>query len=135
MPGSVPLIPASRKRDLIGKILGNSLDKLTLSFLDLLIDKRREEVLPAIESEIRDLADTARHIVRASATFAVAPTPEEQADLTRSLEQRTGSHVLLVTDIDPRILGGVVVRLQDTIIDGSVRGSLERLREQLLQEA
>ena len=48
-----PLIAASRKRDLIAKILGNSLDKLTLSFLDLLIDKRREEVLPAIESEIR----------------------------------------------------------------------------------
>ena len=44
-------------------------------------------------------------------------------------------HIQLSTHIDPEILGGVVVRMQDTIIDGSVRGTLERLREQLLQEA
>ncbi len=130
-----PLIPASRKRDIIQKTLGNSVDKLTLSFLHLLIDKRREEVLTGVEREIRELADLARHLVRAEATFAVMPTPDEQTDLIRSLEQRTGSHVQLITSIDPEILGGVVVRMQDTIIDGSVRGTLERLREQLLLEA
>ena len=130
-----PLIPAGRKRDVIEKTLGNSIDKLTLSFLHLLIDKRREDVLPSVELEIRDLADTARHLVRAEATFAVTPTPDEQTDLMRSLEQRTGLHVQLVTRVDPEILGGVVIRMQDTIIDGSVRGTLERLREQLLLEA
>ena len=130
-----PLIPASRKRDVITKTLGNSIDKLTLSFLHLLIDKRREDVLPSVELEIRDLADTARHLVRAEATFAVAPTPDEQTALIHSLEQRTGMHVQLATRIDPEILGGVVVRMQDNIIDGSVRGTLERLREQLLLEA
>ncbi len=130
-----PLIGKTRKRDLLQKILGNSINSLTLSFLDLLIDKRREEVLPAIESEIRDLADTARHLVRAEAIFAVAPTPDEQTALIQSLEQRTGLHVQLVTHIDPEILGGVIVRMQDNVIDGSVRGTLERMREQLLQEA
>ena len=130
-----PLIAAARKRDIIGKTLGGSIDKLTLSFLDLLIDKRREEVLPAIEGEIRQLADTSRHLVRAEAIFAVAPTPDEQAALVQSLQQRTGQHVQLTTSVDPGILGGVVVRMQDTIIDGSVRGTLERLREQLLLEA
>lgn len=130
-----PLIPASRKRDVIEKTLGNSVDKLTLSFLHLLIDKRREDVLPGVEVDIQQLADQARQLVRAEATFAVAPTPDEQTDLIRSLEQRTGQHVQLTTQIDPDILGGVVVRMQDTIIDGSVRGTLERLREQLLQEA
>ena len=130
-----PLIPARRKHDILNKTLGNSLDKLTLSFLDLLIDKRREEVLEAIESEIRQLADTSRHLVRAEATFAVQPSAAEEADLVRGLEQRTGWHVRMTTHVDPGILGGVVVRMQDTIIDGSVRGNLERLREQLLQEA
>lgn len=130
-----PLIPARHKHDIINKTLGANVDKLTLSFLDLLIDKRREDVLEGIEIEIRQLADESRHLVRAEATFAVAPTATEQADLIRGLEQRTGWHVKMVTHVDPGILGGVIVRMQDTIIDGSVRGTLERLREQLLQDA
>ena len=81
------------------------------------------------------LTDVARHLVRADATFAVQPTPDETAGLIRGLEQRTGETVSLTVQVDPAILGGVVVRMHDTIIDGSVRGTLERLREQLLQEA
>lgn len=130
-----PLVPAGRKRALVGEVLGSAVDPLTLSFLRLLVDKRREEVLAPVRNEVRQLADAARHLVRAEAIFAISPTPDEQADLARSLEQRTQSHVELTVHVDPAILGGVVVRMQDTIIDGSVRGTLERLREQLLQEA
>ena len=130
-----PLMPAGRKRDVISKVLGASLDPLTLAFLRLLIDKRREYILDTVGFEIRQLADTARQLVRAEATFAITPTSEEQAALIRSLEQRTGEHVDLTIQVDPTILGGVVVRMHDTILDGSVRGTLERLREQLLQEA
>ncbi len=130
-----PLLPAGRKRALIGQLLGNSLDGLTLSFLRLLVDKRREDILEAVRTEIRRQADVARKLVRAEAIFAVPPTPEEQTSLVRSLEQRTGEQVDLTVHVDPAILGGVVVRMQDTILDGSVRGTLERLREQLAQEA
>ncbi len=130
-----PLIPAGKKRTVLVKVLGGALNPLTLAFLRLLIDKRREEILEAVQLELQTLSDRARHLLRAEAVFALQPTPDEQADLQRSLEQRTGNHVLLSIQIDPGILGGVVVRMQDTIIDGSVRGTLERLREQLLQDA
>src|ERR1051326_1531050 len=130
-----PLVPAGRKREIVSQILGESVDPLTLSFLRLLVDKRREEILDSVQSEMRQLADAARHMVRAEATFAVEPTADERTGLVRSLEQRTGEHVDLTIHVDPSILGGVVIRMHDTIIDGSVRGTLERLREQLLQEA
>lgn len=130
-----PLVPSGRKRDLLARTLGSTIDTLTLSFLRLLVDKRREEILEAVRGEMHHLGDAARHLVRAEATFAVAPTSEEQTALIRSLEKRTGENVQLTVQVDPAILGGVVVRLHDTIIDGSVRGTLERLREQLLQEA
>jgi F-type H+-transporting ATPase subunit delta len=130
-----PLIPAGHKRDIISKLLGESLHPLTLSFLRLLVDKRREEVLEPIQFELRLLADRSRHLLRAEATFAIDPTAEEQAALQRSLQERTGDDIHLTVHVDPEILGGVIVRMQDTIIDGSVRGTLERLREQLLQEA
>jgi F-type H+-transporting ATPase subunit delta len=129
------VVPTGRKRDVISQIFQPSADTLTLSFLRLLIDKRREDILGMVQMEMRQLADASRHLVRAEATFALTPTPEEQTNLVRSLEQRTGEHVDLTVHVDPSILGGVVVRMHDTIIDGSVRGTLERLREQLLQEA
>jgi F-type H+-transporting ATPase subunit delta len=130
-----PLIPAGRKRAIISKLLGESLNPLSLSFLRLLVDKRREDVLEPVQLELRLLSDRARHLLRADVIFAVAPTPQEQTALQSSLQHRTGEQIQLTVHIDPSILGGVVVRMEDTVIDGSVRGTLERLREQLLQEA
>ncbi len=130
-----PLIPAERKKELVGQVLGQSIDPLSLNFLSVLIDKRREEILDAVREEIGRLADSANRLVRAEATFAIEPTAEERAGLVRSLAQRTGEKVELGVHVDPSILGGVVVRMRDTILDGSVRGTLERLREQMLQEA
>ena len=130
-----PLVPSGRKREQIKEVLGDSLEELTLSFLRLLVDKGREDILDAVDYELHQYADASRHIVRAEATFAIAPTDAEKQSLIQSLMQRTGENVELTCHVDANILGGVVVRLQDTIIDGSVRGTLERMREQLLQEA
>ena len=130
-----PLVPAGRKRDLISKILVKEIDPLSLAFLRLLVDKRREAILSSVQFEMRQLADTSRHLVRAEAIFATQPTAAEQDALVASLEKRTGDHVDLTVKVDSAILGGIIVRMQDTILDGSVRGTLERMREQLLQEA
>ena len=130
-----PQVPSGRKRELLSQLLGETVDTLTLSFLRLLVDKRREEILEAVCHDMRQLADASRHLVRAEATFAVEPTPQEHNDLIQSLEKMTGENVQLTTNVNPDILGGVVVRMRDTILDGSVRGTLERLREQLLHEA
>ncbi len=129
-----PMIPAGKKRSVLDNILGKSLDPLTISFLRLLIDKRREEILEGVDRELRTQADASRHIVRAAATFAVEPQKAELTELAASLEQRTGEKVELTYHVNADILGGVVVQLQDTIIDGSVRGKLERLRDKLMQE-
>ncbi|MCW3097361.1 MAG: synthase subcomplex delta subunit [Chthonomonadaceae bacterium] len=128
------VVPGGRKRDLISKVLGESISPLGLSFLRLLIDKRREEILEPVRDEFHRLTDAANHLLRVEATFAVQPTPAETQSLVGSLEKRTGEHVELKVLIDPAILGGVIVRMNDNILDGSVRGTLERLREQLLQE-
>jgi F-type H+-transporting ATPase subunit delta len=130
-----PQVPTGRKRELLKTLFENTFDPLTLSFLRLLVDKRREDILEAVDYDLRQQADASRHVVRAEATFAVPPTHDEQENLIKSLEHRTGERVLMTVEVNPGILGGVIVRMQDTIIDGSVRGSLERMREQLLQEA
>ncbi len=130
------IVPTGKKRELIGLLVGAFIDPLTLSFLRLLVDKRREDILSLVRLEVQQLSDRSRHLVRAEATFALEPTPQEREQLIESLSKRTGGETVdLTVEVDPSILGGVVVRMHDTIIDGSVRGTLERLREQLLQEA
>jgi F-type H+-transporting ATPase subunit delta len=130
-----PEVPPARKREMVRQILGDSADPMTLSFLRLLVDKRREAILTDVWHEMHRLADAAHHLLRAEALFAIPPTPEELEQLRLSLQQRTGENVELAVRVAPGILGGVIVRMGDTVIDGSVRGNLERLREQLLQEA
>ena len=130
-----PLMPAGKKRELISKVLQSSIDPLTLAFYRLLVDKRREVILDRVREELRQMADSSRHLVRAEATFAVPPTAEEKDALVKSLEKRTGEHVDLTVSVDAARLGGIIVRMQDNILDGSVRGTLEKMREQLLQEA
>lgn len=129
-----PLIPADKKHAVIDQLFGKDTDPVTRQFLHLLIEKRRESILRTVHDEFRILSDEARGLVRAEATVATALADADRAALVEGLHTRTGKQIELDVRVDPVILGGVVVRMQDTIIDGSVRGALERLREQMLLE-
>lgn len=129
-----PLLPAPLKSELLARTLGKELHPLTVRFLQLLIAKRREPLLETVYNEFLKLCDRARHLLRVEAVFAIPPTLEEQQMLQESLKRYTGENVELRVRVDPEILGGVMLRLQDTILDGSVRGSLERLRERFVQK-
>ncbi len=129
-----PLFPADKKNALIDQLFAKDTEPLTRSFLHLLVEKRREEILRTVQEEFRILSDEARGLVRAEATVAAPLTDMDHAALVKGLQTRTGKQVELNVRVDPIILGGVVVRMQDTVIDGSVRGALERLREQMLLE-
>ena len=85
--------------------------------------------------EFARLDDLRNRVIHATATSAAPLGPDEVRALTARLEQLTGGRVELATDVDPSLLGGVVVRLGDRLIDGSVRGRLERLRSQLVSGA
>ena len=130
-----PRIPVTQKSKLVGDLFKTSIDPVSLAFLGLLVDKRREDILPVMADEVRRLVDAEAKVIRAHATFAVHPTDGQLQELTNSLQTRTGQTIKLTHDVNSDIIGGVVVRLNDDIIDGSVRGSLERMRVQMLQEA
>ena len=101
----------------------------------LLLRRGRVELLPAVADEFRRLYNERNGIVAATATSAVALSADEVRGLTARLEQLTGARVQLSLAVDPAILGGVIVRHGDLLLDGSVRGRLERLRNQLLTSA
>jgi F-type H+-transporting ATPase subunit delta len=106
--------------------------QLTSRFLALAVERRRETILGEIYGEYQRLANEARNILPVQVTAAVPLTDPERAALATALSNRTGKNVTLEVDVDPEIMGGLMLRMGDTVIDGSVRSRLKQLRSRLL---
>ncbi len=129
---SDPNLAEGVKKTALNGVFKNRISETTLSFLNLLVDKRRATLLPEIQREFDRLALQVQNIARATAVTAVPLKPAEVKSLSKSLEERTGKKIELTTEVDPSVLGGVLVRIGDNVIDGTVRGNLDRLRARLL---
>jgi F-type H+-transporting ATPase subunit delta len=127
-----PTIPGAQKQELLQKAFGTRVGKLTGRFLALAVERRREGILSDIYSEFQRLANEARNILPVQVTSAVPLSDQERDALTRALASRTGKNVTLEVEIDPQIMGGLMLRMGDTVIDGSVRSRLAQLRSRLL---
>lgn len=127
-----PLVPGERKHEIVDKAFAADLEALSKSFLHLLIEKRRENILSEVSEEFNRQADVERGLIRAEAIVAAPLDQAQESALVEGLKKRTGKQIELTVNVEPDILGGAIVRMQDTVIDGSVRGALERLREQML---
>jgi F-type H+-transporting ATPase subunit delta len=128
-----PAISATDKRAAIGRLLPN-LPPLVRNFLSILADRDRLREVPDIVEALRELVNQQRGVITADVTTAI---PLDEA-LQRSIAQRLGTYlkhdperVRIRARVDPSIIGGVVARVGDTLIDDSIRGRLERLRSTL----
>jgi F-type H+-transporting ATPase subunit delta len=89
-------------------------------------------VIPALAAEFRRLVNLRAGVTTAVATSASELQPDEVRELTQRLEKLTGGTVELELNVDESLLGGIVVRVGDRLIDGSVRSRLERLRTRVV---
>lgn len=128
-----PQVSVEAKKDTIDKVFGTQLTKHVRNFLLLLVDKRRETALPGIIKEYRILANQARNITEAEVTSAMPLAENERAALIAKLSAVTGKSIILKTNVDQRILGGVIVKIGDKLIDGSVSRQLASLQAALLK--
>lgn len=130
-----PAIPAERRAAALTELLGSRVSQPVLNLVALLLRRGRIEELPQVAAQFRRLDDERQGITHATATSAAELTPDEVRALTERLEASTGGRIALDVEVDPSLLGGLVVRVGDRLIDGSVRGRLERLRNQLISGA
>lgn len=128
-----PQVPIEAKKDTVSKVFGSDLTEYVRNFLFLIIDKRRESALLAIIREYRALANQARNIAEAEVTTAMPLREAEAKALASKLSAVSGKSVVLKTQVDSRILGGVIVKIGDKLIDGSVLRQLDALRSALLK--
>lgn len=128
-----PRIPAEDKKKVLKKALAGAFPKHLISFLLVVVDKRRQRLLRAIAHEFHDLVD--EHMNRVHAEVTVARPLDEQAlkSVTERLTALLGRTAVPHVRVKPEILGGIVVRAGDTIYDGSLKSRLEGMRRQLLE--
>lgn len=126
-------IPPAAKQEVLGQVFAGSVGALTLNFLRVLVEHRREESLAETCRQVIHLADAARGVQEAVVrTAAQLPEAELQA-LRERLRQVTGKQIVLRQQIDPSLLGGVVVKIGDRVYDGSIRRRLATMRQILRQ--
>jgi F-type H+-transporting ATPase subunit delta len=107
---------------------------LTANFLKLLVDKRRIGILSGIEGCYRELMDNALKKVRVTVSTAFPLTGELAGHLQKALEGLTHREVEMTVIEDPTLLGGIVVRVGDTLYDGSIKTQLNNIRILLGEE-
>lgn len=126
-----PAIPFDDRRRVAEAILGDATKGSTRNLVLLLVRRGRIELLPQVAAEVRRLWEQRQGIVHA-VVISAAPLSAAEGDAVRArLATLTGATIETEHQVDPSLLGGILVRMGDRLIDGSVRGRLERLRAQL----
>jgi len=128
-----PRITSEDKKSVLSELLSGKVSQVTMEFLNLLVDRQREQFLSVIVEYYVNLANKARNITEARITSAIELTADEQKALAALLDKITGKKVETSFNVDPSLIGGVVVRIGDRVIDGSIRTRLATLREHLRQ--
>ena len=129
-----PALTAHRRHQLLEECFQGELHPYVLNLCGLLWTKGRESSLPVVIAAYRELLRKQEGLLTAELISAVNLTEEQLAPLKQALERRFGQPVVIESKVDPSLLGGVWVRVGNTVLDGSVRGHLNALREKMLAE-
>lgn len=127
-----PKVSLQRKETALRQALGNKVLPTSLNLALLVVQRGLVEVMPNIAAELQQMVFDYKNQAVAEVTTAAPMDAQQQALVKQALEQQTGKTILLRTKVDPTILGGVVARVGDQIIDGSIQQRLQLLRRQLL---
>lgn len=125
-----PVINIAEKRGVLDTILGQlKADKPVRDFCHLLAEKDRLSFLCPIATAYATLSDQAEGLVRGQLTTAVTLEPDRQKALCETLQRQTGSRLALSFEVDPGLLGGVVLKVGDKVLDASLRSQLNILKD------
>lgn len=128
-----PNISNDRKRAAISELLPGDGQQLARNLAVMLTERQRIDSLPLLYEVFTDLVLESRGVAIANVTTAVELTPQEAQVIRDGLRKVVGREVELRTSVDPEIIGGMVARIGDQLVDGSILSQLHRLRLQIAQ--
>ena len=128
-----PRVGTEAKKKALEASFAGRVPDLFLSFLLVVVEKRRQSVLREIAEQYHILVDDLRGRVRAEIVLAREPDEKLRAEIVGTLERRLGKKVVPTFLVDPSLVGGIVIRVGDEILDGSLRRRVAGLRRRLLE--
>jgi F-type H+-transporting ATPase subunit delta len=129
-----PYFSTQEKQDGLKRVVVDA-DETVINFLELLIEKHRMPVLFRIRRVYDRLWERENKVLPVEITSAVELDEQTVQGIGARIGERTGQHVELTARVEPDILGGVVLRVGNQILDASIRNRLERLRRQVARGA
>ncbi len=127
-----PLYPVDVREKVMTGIIGSmEVDSVMGNFLSLLVEKKRADILPEIAEEYKIMADEEKNISHGSVISAVELSSELRESVQATLEKLTGKKVELTTSVDPTIIGGIIAKVGDLILDGSIKTQLAGLKDSI----
>jgi F-type H+-transporting ATPase subunit delta len=129
-----PYFSSEEKKDGVDKVVSGA-DERLVNFLELLAERHRMPALPRIRREFDSMWAEENKLLPVSVTSAVELDEELVKSIGERIEDQTGRKVELSSQVDPEVLGGLVVRVGNMVLDASVRNRLERIRKQVTRAA
>lgn len=130
-----PRVPPSEKAEILDKAFRGKMAKELLNFLKVVANHGRFDCLRAIRRSLREILNESRNRVEVDLRSAEPLTDEMLDKIADRLKEVLGSDVVVNTQVDPDLIGGLVVRVGDTVFDGSVANRLVRLRKSAVDRA
>ena len=127
-----PLYPMDVKEKVMaGMIASMNVDEIMGNFLKLLVQKKRAGILPEIAESYRTMVDEANNVSHGNVISAVELSDDLKANVQAVLEKLTGKKVKLTTSVDPSIVGGIIAKVGDLELDGSIKTQLAGLKDSI----
>jgi len=127
-----PIIVPSRKEAIFHGILGNSVENITLSLIDLTVRNGRESFVPAIAREFIHETKKYKGITETVLTTAIAVDDKVKKQIADLIKSNFNTKVELRENINPDIIGGFILQVDDNYIDASIRNKLRKIRKELV---
>ena len=130
-----PAVDRTAKHGVIEKLVARlGASRIVRNFLFVIVDNQRTHLVPEILQSFEDVLRQRQGVAEAEVTSAAELTAPQKTQLQQTLERLTGRKIQAKYSLDPALLGGAVVRIGDTIYDGSVQNRLNQMRAQLAAE-
>ena len=129
-----PYFTSDEKKEAIRRVVDDADDRL-VNFLELLAERHRMPLLPRIRKQFDALWAEDQKLLTVSVTSAVELDESLVKEIGKRIQDQTGRQVELSSNVDPDVLGGLVVRVGNMVLDASIRNRLEQLRKQVAKAA
>jgi F-type H+-transporting ATPase subunit delta len=128
-----PIIYHDKKVKILDSLFGGKVNKVTISFFNIMINKGRAEILQAAAHEFINQYDVIKNIVTATVVSATPLSEANKKTIIADIEKSTKGTVKLTAKVDPSLIGGFIITVGDKQIDTSIAGSLHKLKKDFAQ--